>query len=274
MRLQYLTKKIAICLLAFAFVSAPAVTGRGASVSADSDSASESGRLTFVYECGGVALSGAEISVYKTADASLSDGMILYSLVDALSDYSVPDSLGRETIFDDMTTDESNALAEEWAQAGLEPVCAAVTDGDGCAVIGDLEYGIYLIVQTGADGVSADYMSFEPYLISVPVPGGEAYETDITLYPKTEKQSLPEETSQSSEETQQSQSAEETSEITAETADGTALSDNPSTLIAGIGNEKLVLGLVLLTAGAVVFAVFAAAGVLFLKGRRDEKERQ
>lgn len=160
----------------------------------------ESGSITVAYEHNGRKLSGAEISIYKAADAKLAE-LPIYTLVPELSAYSEV-KLGRERIFDGMTAVKSGEYAKEWQGLLKEKaVLTEVTDSDGRAVFENLPFGAYVVAQTGKSGISADYTMFEPYLVFVPfVSGGEAYngcadayefQANIETRPKTDVELIP-----------------------------------------------------------------------------------
>ncbi len=57
-----------------------------------------------------------------------------------------------------------------------------VTDKDGQALFGNLNKGLYLVVQSGKE--SEKYKTFIPALIEVPLYDSNQYEYNINLYPK------------------------------------------------------------------------------------------
>lgn len=189
------------------------------------ETAAETGTLTISYDNDGISMDGAEITVTKVADAELEDGTVYYTLISELSDYCLV-SHGRETYFDDMTAAASNATAKAWAGLGLEPEYTVTTDENGMAYISDMELGMYLVVQTGADGTSADYEYFSPFLISVPYAFDGEYVMDVVAYPKTESEKTAEETTTAAEE-------ETTTGAESEVPTTTAAGDETPTTTAG-----------------------------------------
>ena len=55
---------------------------------------------------------------------------------------------------------------------------------DGALHFGSLEYGVYLVRETGATGVAAAYREFDPFLISVPQIDEGQVTYDVISYPK------------------------------------------------------------------------------------------
>lgn len=157
------------------------------------------GAIEMNYSCGDIALSGAGISVYKVADATLTDNTIVYSFVDELSSFSSLNMFGRETFFDEMTAVESNKAAKDFAKTNLIKCCSGVTDSDGNISFDMVPIGMYLVTQTGSEGVSADYTTFDPFLLSVPLVDDETkdYVYSVHVVPKSEVNKIPETTTPS-----------------------------------------------------------------------------
>lgn len=90
----------------------------------------------------------------------------------------------------EMTTAEMKGLASRLAEiaAKLDPDAKATTSSEGIANLGRLEYGIYLVVQTNAEGDASAYTTSDPYLINVPQPNVDGTITyDVKAYPKFKK---------------------------------------------------------------------------------------
>lgn len=103
-----------------------------------------------------------------------------WTLNDALSSTNV--------VFSDLTdVDAWKTAAEKLAQAeGLSSLTPkpGTTDADGICIFTILDYGMYLIMQEGANS----YGTIAPFLVSLPYKAnGAAYQDSITVTPKAEK---------------------------------------------------------------------------------------
>lgn len=180
-------KRLLLCIAATLFSCASIVMP----VKADETK----GAIEINYSCDDVHLSDAGISIYKIADATLTDKTIVYSFVDELSSYSKLNKFGRETYFDGMTAAESNTAAKAFAKENLVATNMGLTDKNGNCSFAGLEPGMYMITQISAKNVSADYTWFEPFLVSVPlVDENKEYQFEIKVKPKTDVEKIPEST--------------------------------------------------------------------------------
>lgn len=215
------------------------------------------GSLNFIYECDGVALSGAGISITKVADAKEEQGTVVYTLGDALSAYSETNAFGFETFFDDMTAIESNQTAALLASENLTADFTGTTDTDGSVTFSELPLGMYLVTQISSDGVSADYTQFEPFLISIPSMNEDgAFYTDLESRPKTDVEKIPETTT----------APQTTPAATVPTTDA------PGTPIAGLSNDMFVKGVAFLAGACALLACAGTAFIFFLKGKKREEQ--
>lgn len=145
---------------------------------------------------------GMEFAAYKVAKMGASGGyqvLETFSAVDANYD-------------DEMSVAEMKALAQKLAAivSNVEPDAKAVTDDEGRAELGQLDYGVYLVVQTGATGDAVGYTTSDPYLINVPQFNADGTITyDVEAYPKFKKLS------------EESSTVEETKSATTEKATST-----------------------------------------------------
>lgn len=218
-------------------------------VLADAPENTEIPSLYFTYEgkYDGVVIpvDGATIEVTKVADATdTEDNGLQFTLAEGFEDYSELDLSGfvvtsgndyvdaggsrQEVAFDNLSAAENTALAGEFAALDLDADYTVTTDADGKAKIKSLEPGIYLVVQTASEGTAASFSSFSSYLVSIP----ETDENGEYVYQV------------------------ESSPKTMSTA--SSVTDTPSELIAGIGDDKQTLGIAMM-AVSVMVAVLAIA---------------
>ena len=141
------------------------------------------------------AIPGAELTVYKVAELTATG----YAVTQELAYTGVE-------ITNDMQAAQWETAAKtfaEAAQSGKLPAYAAAqtTGADGLAeydVPAD-DYGIFLVVQTGATGEAAEYNTMKPFLVQVPEPvsaenGEFEWNTQVRVLPKPEeKKPAPEE---------------------------------------------------------------------------------
>ena len=144
--------------------------------------AAEDGSLTLVveYESGGTTtrISGATAAAYRVAD--LDDGINTYTLRDEFASLGVDFNLG----MDAETMEATAEAAARIVQAGGIEGVSATSGADGVAAFGTLPKGVYLVVQTDATDVAAEYEDLTPFLISVPEVTAEGIVYDVVAYPK------------------------------------------------------------------------------------------
>ena len=90
----------------------------------------------------------------------------------------------------DMTVSDMKKLAKslEEIASNHEPNAKAITNSDGVAELGKLENGVYLVVQTNAQGDAVAYTTSDPYLVNVPQFESDGKVTySVTAYPKFKK---------------------------------------------------------------------------------------
>lgn len=141
--------------------------------------------ISYTYDNEKIKLDGAEISIYKVADASVRLGEVTYTL-----DEYYKKQLPEDFKIEDMTEESSVSVAKTLKTDDIKADSVTVTDDDGNAVFKNLVPGIYLVSQTGKNGTAADYELFGNFLISVPeVSKTEAYNATKSEYEdQTEKE--------------------------------------------------------------------------------------
>lgn len=142
--------------------------------------------LTYKAEDNNKAISGAQVTIYKIADLSVSYGDAKYTLIEELSsDYP-------NINFDGMSSEEIDKIAEEMSNKHLKEAAEVTTDDKGICKFTDLEPGLYLIKEKAKIGAAKDYEYFKSFIINVPFPKTEegVYDGhwiyDVESLPKTE----------------------------------------------------------------------------------------
>ena len=138
---------------------------------------------------------GAEFSVYKVADLTVSGGSANYTLVDPFKSLAVIDENGVEHTFDGLTSDKSKALAKKLAdkaEASASPIGKAVTNAKGAASFTINDCAMYLAIETNKTDKAAEYETADPFLISVPEPDPETHQWvyKVEAKPKTEVKAI------------------------------------------------------------------------------------
>lgn len=140
-------------------------------------------------------ISGAQFSVYKVADVSVSklgDGNTTYMLTEYFAGAEVN---GKEVSFPGMDAEASNEAAEAFAKVVAEESLRAdstgTTDDKGVARFESLPNGAYLVCETAATGMAGNYKPLAPYLVLVPgiIPSKDSskfnsWEYNVTSEPK------------------------------------------------------------------------------------------
>ncbi len=149
---------------------------------------SRRGEITVVYACDGgkTPVPDAEFSVVQIADAKVEKESVTYTLKKEYQD-------GEKELPDPMTPQfrEDENIAEDLLQIyeknGRKDARIRRTSSEGRAVFSDCPAGIYLIWQSGEDGVSSGYETALPFLAELPFrESSEKNRTwERTVYPKT-----------------------------------------------------------------------------------------
>lgn len=119
--------------------------------------------ISYTYDDEKVKLDGAEISLYKIADADVYLGDVTYTL-----DEFFANQLGEDFDIYEMTEDISKDLAKKLSAGDRKADAVTKTDADGNAIFKDLDYGIYLVTETAKSGTAAKYEYFGNFLVTVP----------------------------------------------------------------------------------------------------------
>lgn len=155
------------------------------------DLAEGKGTLTMIYKYDDkTPVSGAEISIYRIADLTVTNGNAVYETLDGYDDFE----------YAGVSVDALNKYAESQSMMAKEKKAdaVAITDKDGTVVFEDLEYGMYLVLETNRTGVALDYYDFKPFCINVPFPDVDEkiyqghWIYDVEVEPKTEIVEVPE----------------------------------------------------------------------------------
>ena len=123
-------------------------------------------------------IDGAKLEAYEVARIGASGS---YELLSAYESTGIDFN-------EQMTASQSLKAAEKLSQAaaGKEPSGSATTGSDGKAGFGQLEEGIYLVVQTGAAGTAEKYSVLPPFLVNVPQVTDDGIVYDVVAAPKPE----------------------------------------------------------------------------------------
>ena len=117
---------------------------------------------------------GAEVTVYKVADAAPIDAGFVYSFTNEFSSLT----FNVNGVLDDTMAGEAYALTVSDGISGT----SQTTDADGIASFGILDKGLYLVAQTGSVSRFTDFDPFFVYLPSLDDSSNWVY--DVTAYPK------------------------------------------------------------------------------------------
>ncbi|MCH4071975.1 pilin N-terminal domain-containing protein [Pseudoramibacter sp.] len=169
----------ALCLAAFpvhaAVNNVPPLNGQKASL-----------ELRFIFNDNKTrkAISGAEFTLYRAADLSVSGNTAVFTPLAPFKAHQVD--------YDHLSASGSEDAAAAFAKltAKASPAAKAVTDQNGTARFSALPYGMYLVVQTGASGQAAAYEKVEPFLAMAPEAmdqgdGHSQWDYYAVVYPKT-----------------------------------------------------------------------------------------
>lgn len=173
-----------------AFAAAPAFAATPASPETPATPASAADEALDVQRTGSVSvtladgnnkISGAELKLYKVAEAGIVNGNLRYTFTGEFEDF------GGEV--NKLKSEEDSDSLLDYAQA-RNISGTALTTGEGGAVrFKNLLPGLYLIAQTGSvDG----YSTCAPFLVAVPERENDRWIYDIDATPKVEVTSLSE----------------------------------------------------------------------------------
>jgi LPXTG-motif cell wall-anchored protein len=126
-------------------------------------------------------LSGAEVSIVHIADVRWQGGGVFYNI---LPFYKQIDS-NALSILQGSNELEKTKLAGRLAEQVEEYDKVGTVNSDGVVKFDDLQKGLYLVVQTKADGISKKYEKFSPFIIAVPLMKDGVWNYGVLSYPKT-----------------------------------------------------------------------------------------
>ena len=188
-KLCYLIPLIIMLLVSFSYTAVQA---------APDDENRNSLTIFFYVQINGVdtPLPGAEVGICRVAELEIDENQhAAYTLLPEYEKLKKYEG-SRDVTFDGLSVSESVELAQALAAYSPAVEQQAVTDQNGEAVFSDLEQGMYLVRELKAEGKSAEYELFEPYLISVPIYMAEAepygWLEDVLSEPKTVVKRIPE----------------------------------------------------------------------------------
>ena len=130
------------------------------------------GDLSLVYKCeeyegssSAVAISGAQISIYKVADINEKGEFTLLSPYNDISNFPVTDI--NKIMSQDTWKEVSSSVAGYIYQNGVSPSYTVTTDGNGLAHFTGIDLGLYFVGNVTRQLDDCIY-SFSSFLISVP----------------------------------------------------------------------------------------------------------
>lgn len=167
------TLKRSICLLLLLFM----LSGTAAALASGDPiiDFSRTGSLSISLTAGDTAVSGAELTVYRVADAQSIGGNLGFTFTEAYAGFGgAPEDL--------TDTDDVLRLVDYTNENGIAGISGS-TDASGFVEFVDLELGLYLVVQTGS---VEGFTDCTPFLVMIPVQEGDVWVYDIDATPKTD----------------------------------------------------------------------------------------
>lgn len=135
----------------------------------------KTGSVSVTLKDGDTAVSGAEITLYKVADAGSKNSNLRFVFTDAFADFGgAPEKLQNAAAI--------QRLADYAAKQNVngKTLC---TDGNGFVCFEELSLGLYLAVQS--ESVQG-YSDCSPFLVSIPAEADSEWIYDIDATPKTD----------------------------------------------------------------------------------------
>ena len=192
------------------------------------------------------AVSGAEISLYRIADITVHEGDAQYKTLEGYDSFE----------YAGVSVDALNNYAASQVEIAKQkaPDKTAVTDSEGKVVFDELDYGMYLVIETDRSGNATKYYNFAPFCINVPFPDIEEtvyqghWTYDVEVEPKTEIEKIPD----------------------SSTPDSTP-TPPPQTGNDGIEkhNYAFIYGV-----ASVIFALVTALAVIFIRRNDNDEEKE
>ncbi len=135
----------------------------------------KTGSVSVTLKDSGKAVSGAEITLYRVADAGSLDNNLKFTFTDKFADFGGEPEKIRDAA-------ELRRLADYTAENNINGT-ALSTDANGAVCFDGLSLGLYLAVQTGSAEGYSDCSSF---LVSIPQESDGEWIYDIDATPKTD----------------------------------------------------------------------------------------
>ncbi len=133
------------------------------------------GEISVTMKEDGKTVPGGSLTLYRVGEVVENDGDYAFALVEELDNTGI--------VLNDL---QSASLAEKLAEEVKDSKFTGATqtiDGNGKAVFEDLELGLYLAVQNKA---ASGYEKADPFLITLPMYDGEAYQYEVDASPKVQ----------------------------------------------------------------------------------------
>ncbi len=142
---------------------------------ADTVDRDRTGSVSVTLKDDGKAVTGAEITLYKVADAGSLENNLKFTFTDRFTDFGGEPEDVRDAA-------EISRLADYTAEHDINGK-ALPTDADGAVCFDGLSLGLYLAVQTGS---AEGYSDCSPFLVSIPQESEGEWIYDIDATPKTD----------------------------------------------------------------------------------------
>lgn len=133
------------------------------------------GEISVTMKEDGKTVPGGSLTLYRVGEVVENDGDYAFALVEELDNTGI--------VLNDL---QSASLAEKLAKEVKDSKLTGATqtiDGNGKAVFEELELGLYLAVQNKA---ASGYEKADPFLITLPMYDGEAYQYEVDASPKVQ----------------------------------------------------------------------------------------
>ena len=149
--------------------------------------ASEHCQLTLLLALGETRIQGAEFTLYRVGEKRLDHGVVSFA---ALAPY---DAVCKS--FDGLTASQNQQYARRFEQmaAGQPGDAQAATNAAGEARFTNLEEGVYLVLQTDANGAAQAFKPCQAVLIALPAtdPVSGEWKNELLIEPKVETTPTP-----------------------------------------------------------------------------------
>lgn len=121
---------------------------------------------------------GAEVTIYRVADATFQDGKYVYRYLDAFADcgIAIPEQV------DIQYAQQLRQYVSDHKIVGEDP---AVSDKTGTVSFTKLKAGLYLVAQTGS---VKEFTDFKPYMVYLPTAGEKQWHYEVGAMPKVDRE--------------------------------------------------------------------------------------